>query len=93
MKKENTAIRLKTIMNMRGLRQVDILNLTVPYCQKYNVKMHKSDISQYCSGKTEPNQEKLFILGNALNVSEAWLMGFDVPMERTPYKAASVQTS
>lgn len=45
MKKENTAIRLKTIMNMRGLRQVDILNLTVPYCQKYNVKMHKSDIS------------------------------------------------
>lgn len=86
MKKENTAIRLKTIMNMRGLRQVDILNLTVPYCQKYNVKMNKSDISQYCSGKTEPNQEKLFILGNALNVSEAWLMGFDVPMERTPLK-------
>ena len=81
MKKENTAIRLKTIMNMRGLRQVDILNLTVPYCQKYNVKMNKSDISQYCSGKTEPNQEKLFILGNALNVSEAWLMGYDVPMQ------------
>ena len=46
MKKENTAIRLKTIMNMRGLRQIDILNLTVPYCQKYNVKMNKSDISQ-----------------------------------------------
>ena len=86
MKKENTAIRLKTIMNMRGLRQVDILNLTVPYCQKYSVKMNKSDISQYCSGKTEPNQEKLFILGNALNVSEAWLMGFDVPMERVPNK-------
>ena len=93
MKKENTAIRLKTIMNMRGLRQVDIRNLTVPYCQKYSVKMNKSDISQYCSGKTEPNQEKLFILGNALNVSEAWLMGFDVPMERTPYKAESVQNS
>ena len=82
MKRENTAIRLKTIMNMRGLRQVDILNLTIPYCKKYDVKMNKSDISQYCSGKTEPNQEKLFILGNALNVNEAWLMGFDVPMER-----------
>lgn len=91
MKKENTAIRLKTIMNMRGLRQVDILNLTVPYCQKYSVKMNKSDISQYCSGKTEPNQEKLFILGNALNVSEAWLMGFDVPMERVPNKTESAQ--
>ena len=31
MKKENTAIRLKTIMNMRGLRQVDILNLTYSF--------------------------------------------------------------
>ena len=47
MKKENTAIRLKTIMNMRGLRQVDILKLTVPYCQQYNVKMNKTEISQF----------------------------------------------
>lgn len=92
MKKENTAIRLKTIMNMRGLRQVDILNLTVPYCQKYDVKMNKSDISQYCSGKTEPNQEKLFILGNALSVNEAWLMGFDVPMERVTNKVETNQS-
>lgn len=60
MKKENTAIRLKTIMNMRGLRQVDILNLTVPYCQKYNVKMHKSDISQYCSGKQSLTKKSFY---------------------------------
>ena len=91
MNRENTAIRLKTIMSERGLRQIDILNLTTPYCQKYNVKMNKSDISQYCSGKVEPNQEKLFILGNALNVSEAWLMGFDVPMERATGKSGSKQ--
>ena len=32
--------------------------------------------------KTEPGQHKLTILGLALNVSEAWLMGYDVPMER-----------
>ena len=83
MKKENTAIRLKKIMSDRNLRQVDILNMTAPYCKKYDVKMNKSDISQYCSGKTEPNQDKIFVLGIALNVSEAWLMGFDVPMNRT----------
>ena len=83
MKKENTAIRLKKIMSDQNLRQVDILNKTVPYCEKYGVKMNKSDISQYCSGKTEPNQDKLFVLGMALNVNEAWLMGFDVPMERS----------
>lgn len=80
MGRENTAIRLKKIMETKELRQIDILNLTKPYCEKYGVKMNKSDISQYCSGKTEPNQEKLFVLGKALNVSEAWLMGFDVPM-------------
>ena len=82
MKKANTAIRLKEVVEKRNLRQIDILNLTAPYCEKYNIKMNKSDISQYCSGKAEPNQDKLYVLGEALNVSEAWLMGFDVPMER-----------
>lgn len=90
MEKENTAIRLKKIMDERGIRQVDILNLAAPYCEKYNVKMNKSDLSQYCSGKTEPNQDKLFVLGVALNVNEAWLMGYDVPMERNSYEDQNV---
>lgn len=82
MKKTNTSDRLKQIMNERNLKQVDILNLSLPICAKYNVKMNKSDISQYVSGKVEPSQEKLVVLGLALNVTEAWLMGFDVSMER-----------
>lgn len=82
MKKESTASRLKEIMSQKKLRQVDILTLTAPYCKKYGIKMNKSDISQYCAGKTEPNQEKLFVLGKALDVSESWLMGFDVPSNR-----------
>ena len=82
MKKENTSIRLKQIMENRNLKQVDILDMTKPYCVKYDVKMNKSDISQYVSGKVEPNQEKLFILAKALGVNEAWLMGFDVPMKK-----------
>lgn len=92
MKKENTSIRLKKIMSDRNLRQVDILSKTIPYCEKYGVKMNKSDISQYCSGKTEPNQDKLFVLGMALNVNEAWLMGFDVPMERDCYEDQNIIT-
>lgn len=83
MKKENTAIRINRIMAERNLRQVDILERVKPFCIKYDIKMNKSDLSQYVSGKVEPSQEKLVILGMALNVSEAWLMGFDVPMERT----------
>ena len=48
MKKESTATRLRKIMESKGLRQVDILKSTIPYCEKYGIKMNKSDISQYC---------------------------------------------
>lgn len=83
MERDSTANRLKILMEERGLKQVDILNLAEPYCEKYNAKITKSDLSQYISGKTKPLQDKLFLLSVALNVSPAWLMGFDVPRERS----------
>lgn len=86
MKKETTSVRLKKIMVDRNMRQIDILNASMPYCKKFNVKMNKSDISQYVSGKVEPSQDKLAVLGMALNVNEAWLMGLDVPMTRLNYE-------
>lgn len=82
MKKDTTANRLKQLMKEYGLRQVDILRRAEPFCREHDVKMNKSDISQYVSGKVEPSQEKLAILGMALNVQESWLMGLDVPKER-----------
>lgn len=82
MKKETTAQRLKAIMDLRNLRQVDILNAAKPFCENYGIKLERNDLSQYVSGKVVPGQDKLTILGLALNVSEAWLMGFDVPIER-----------
>lgn len=82
MKDFTTAQRLEQVMKSRGMRQVDILNAAQPYCKKYGVKLGKNDLSQYVSGKVEPRQDKLTILGLALNVSEAWLMGYDVPAER-----------
>lgn len=78
----NTSTRLREIMAQRGLKQADVLRMAQPYCEKYKIKMGKSDLSQFVSGKVEPGQWKLTILGLALNISEAWLMGFDVPMER-----------
>jgi transcriptional regulator with XRE-family HTH domain len=80
LEKLSTSDRLKEIMESRNLRQVDILDMAKPYCQKYNVKMNKSDLSQYVSGLVEPGQDKLAILGKALGVNEVWLMGYDVPM-------------
>lgn len=87
MDRVSTSNRLKQIMNERSLKQVDILNLALPICAKYNVKMNKSDISQYVSGKVEPSQEKLVVLGMALNVTESWLMGFDVSPKRKDTEA------
>lgn len=82
MKNSNTSERLKEIMNTRGLKQVDILEKAKPYCQKYGVRLGRNDLSQYVSGKVTPGQEKLTVLGLALGVTEAWLMGYDVPMAR-----------
>lgn len=82
MKKFTTSQRLKQIMDIKKLRQVDILEAAQPFCKKYDIKLEKNALSQYVSGRVEPGQEKLTILGMALGVSEAWLMGFDVPMER-----------
>lgn len=82
MKISTTSERLQSIMADLNYRQVDILNLCKPYCEKFHVKLARNDLSQYVNGKVEPGQEKLSILSLALNVSEAWLMGYDVPKDR-----------
>lgn len=42
----------------------------------------KSKISSYMSGRYKAKQDGIYLLAKALNVSEAWLMGLDVPMQR-----------
>ena len=34
------------------------------------------------SGDFEPKQDRIYLLAQTLDVSEAWLIGYDVPMER-----------
>lgn len=77
-----TSQRLRELMKARNLRQVDILESAKPYCEKYKIPLQKNALSQYISGKVKPEQDKLTILGLALNVSEAWLLGYNVPAER-----------
>lgn len=83
MKTSTTATRLREVMEEKDLRAVDLLKLCEPLCEKYNVKLSKNYLSQYLSGKFEPNQSRVMILATALGVSEAWLMGFDVPKTRS----------
>lgn len=82
MLRTTTAERLKQLLRDRNLRQVDALALIEPWARKYNVPFFKQNLSLYLKGTVEPNQDKLILLAKAFNVSEAWLMGFDVPMER-----------
>lgn len=75
------ADRLHEVMDTRCLRQIDILDLVRPFCVERGLVMTKSDMSFYCSGKAVPAPEKLAVLSLALNVSQAWLSGFDVDMD------------
>lgn len=70
-------IRIKEAMELRNLNQTDIVERT-------NIK--KSALSQYISGKITPRQNAIDQLSKVLNVSEPWLMGYDVPMKRTVLK-------
>jgi len=70
-------IRIKEAMELRNLNQSDIVERT-------NIK--KSALSQYISGKITPRQNAIDELSKVLNVSEPWLMGYDVPMKRTVLK-------
>lgn len=73
-----TSQRLKQKMKELDLRQVDVLALSKPFCEKYNTKLNRNDLSQYLSGKIEPGQKKLMVLAETLNVNPTWLMGLDV---------------
>ena len=55
--------------------------------------LSKAQISQYVNGVYEAKQQALYKLAVALNVSEAWLMGHDVPMGRLLVSKAQEQTS
>lgn len=86
MKISNTAERLKQIIKERNLKQVDIIRMAAPYCTEYRQKLSRSDLSQFISGKVVPGQWKLTLIALALDVSEAWLMGYDAPKERQTSK-------
>lgn len=66
--------RLKKAMLVRDIRPIELSEKTgIP----------KSAISQYMSGYAKPKQDRLYKICKVLDVNEAWLLGFDVSMDRT----------
>ena len=66
--------RLREAMKLKNIKASEL-------SEKANIP--KSAISQYLSGLYEAKQKSIFKLSKVLNVDEAWLMGYDVPMEKS----------
>lgn len=66
--------RLEIALRVRGITASDL-------SRKANVP--KGAISYYLNGKSAPKADRLNVICSALDVSEAWMLGYDVPMART----------
>ncbi len=73
MLEDTFANRLKKALDYNNMKPIDL-------SRKANI--NKSLISSYLSGVCKAKQDKLDIIARILNVSEAWLMGYDVDMDR-----------
>ena len=65
--------RLREAMERANMKQVDLVNAG---------NFDKGQLSSWLSGKYQPKQTNIDKLSRILNVSEGWLMGYDMPMER-----------
>lgn len=70
---ESCGQRIAKALDINGMKQAELCKLA---------KVPKSSLSLYLSGAYEPKQNRIYDMARVLNVSEAWLMGYDVPMER-----------
>lgn len=69
----NFAERLSIALSQTGLTQSELSRRT---------GIGRNSISDYLKGKYEAKQDNVFLLADALEVNEAWLMGLDVPMKK-----------
>lgn len=71
MRKETFSDRLKYAMDRRQVRQVDLIRAA----SARGIRLGKSHVSQYVSGKTVPRAEIIRFLAAQLEVEESWLAG------------------
>lgn len=67
--------RLKESMKQKGYKQVDVIRLVERLESTQSVKLGKSHLSQYISGKTIPRKDILNALATVLEVNPEWLSG------------------
>lgn len=65
--------RIAEALELRNMRQSDLCELT---------GLKKSSVNGWIKQNWQPKQEALYKMAKVLGVSEMWLAGYDVPMER-----------
>jgi transcriptional regulator with XRE-family HTH domain len=66
--------RLKEALEIRGMKPIELSE---------RLDISRGTISYYMSGKSSPKADRLNLICSTLNVSETWMLGYDVPMNRT----------
>lgn len=67
--------RISEALSIRNMKAVEL-------CEKSGVK--KASLSHWISQHWQPKQKPLLAMAKVLDVSEMWLAGYNVPMERAP---------
>lgn len=73
--KEELIKRLKAMMNQREITAAELSRRS---------GIRASSISDYLNGKYEPKQDNIDKMAHALNVTPAWLMGYDTSSNTSP---------
>lgn len=65
--------RINEALKIRRMKQAELAEKT---------SITRGTISNWAHQRYQPKQKNLSLLAQALNVSELWLAGYDVPMEQ-----------
>lgn len=69
--------RLKEIIDYKGIKQAELAR---------QLKVDRSTITKYINGENTTTTSRLDDIANYFNINPAWLLGYDVPMEKNPFK-------
>lgn len=87
MPKESFADRLRAAMEKQNMKQVDLVRAAA----SAGVKLGKSHVSQYVSGKTIPRTDILNFLAQTLHTDSEWLLGHDQDSAFSEFSTAGFQ--
>ena len=73
MEEQTIKNRLEEALQIRGMKQVDLVERT---------GIKKSSINGWVKNRYQPKHHAVYLLAQALDVSEMWLAGYDAPMVR-----------